>query len=158
MRGTVRRYAERDRQAVLDLAPRLTEGVAPWRSPAAVRAAVTGWVVEALERADEPDRFVYVAELAGAVVGFVSGEQRSHWSGTSELYVGELVVSPQHEGQGVGRALLGAVTAEAARLGLASITLDTGAANAQARAFYRAVGFAEEDVKLTKVLGGMIEG
>ncbi|GAB3952808.1 hypothetical protein GCM10029976_091740 [Kribbella albertanoniae] len=92
------------------------------------------------------------------VAGFVSGQLRSHWSGTSELYIGELVVSAQHEGHGVGRALIDAATAEATRLGLATITLDTGAANARALAFYRALGFTEEDVKLTKQLDGMIEG
>ncbi|MFF1821176.1 GNAT family N-acetyltransferase [Kribbella sp. NPDC058245] len=156
MRGMVRRYAERDRQAVLDLAPRLTEGVAPWHSAGAVRAAVIGWVTEAVERADEPDRFVYVAEVDGEVVGFVSGQQRTHWTGQRDVYVGELVVSREREG--VGSALMDIVAQHAAEVGVSTITLDTGAANSAARAFYRTLGFVEEDVKLTKVLGGMIEG
>ncbi|WP_406052890.1 GNAT family N-acetyltransferase [Kribbella sp. NBC_00889] len=152
MRGEVRRYEEKDRQAVLDLAPRLMEGVARWRSPDGVRAAVTGWVVEAVERAAEPGRFVYVAEMDGVVAGFVTGERRTHWSGDQELYVGELVVSTSHEGEGVGRALIDAVTDHARRLGVTTITLDTGAANMSARGFYRSLGFEEEDVKLTRVL------
>jgi ribosomal protein S18 acetylase RimI-like enzyme len=158
MSTQVRDYLPSDRQAVLALAPRLAEGVAPWRNTAQVLAAVTDWVREALERADEPDRFVYVADAVGVVAGFVSGQLRTHWSGAAELYIGELVVSPQYEGQGIGRALVEAVEAEAMRRGLATLALDTGAANAQARAFYRALGYVEEDVKLTKVLGGMIEG
>ena len=36
--------------------------------------------------------------------------------------------------------------------GLARISLDTGAANAPARAFYAGLGYEEEDVKLTKSL------
>jgi len=96
---------------------------------------------------------VYVAEVDGVVAGFVSGEERTHWSGDQELYVGELVVSTDHEGQGVGRALIDTVTDLARQLGLTTITLDTGAANTSARGFYRALGFEEEDVKLTRVLG-----
>lgn len=137
---------------MLDLAPRLTEGVAAWRPPDAVRAAVTGWVAGALERADDPDRFVYVAELDGEVAGFVAGERRQHWSGEHEVYIGELVTHPDYEGQGVGRALIDAVTGHARQLGLSTITLETGAANSAARAFYRRLGFQDEDVKLTKVL------
>ncbi|WP_427891292.1 N-acetyltransferase family protein [Kribbella sp. GL6] len=147
----VRRYTEADRQAVLALAPRLAEGVAPWRSSEGVLAAVTGWVVEALARSTEPGRIVLVAEDDG-IVGFVSGEQRTHWAGDRELYVGELVVAPGHEGQGVGRALMESAAEYAKLQGLKAVTLDTGAANSNARAFYGRLGFAEEDVKLTKTL------
>jgi ribosomal protein S18 acetylase RimI-like enzyme len=121
-----------------------------------VLSAVAGWVVEALERAAEPGRFVLVADEDGAVMGFASGEERRHWSGDPELYVGELAVDPQYEGRGVGRALIDAVTAYAKQLGLVTITLDTGAANTNARAFYKRLGFEEEDVKLTKRVDGMI--
>ncbi|GAA3133001.1 ribosomal protein S18 acetylase RimI-like enzyme [Kribbella aluminosa] len=147
----VRRYEDADHAAVLALAPRLAEGVAPWRSPDGVLAAATGWVVEALARSSERGRVVLVAEEDG-VVGFVSGEERTHWAGEPELYVGELVVAPQHEGRGVGRALMDAVVDHARQQGLTAITLDTGAANTNARAFYSRLGFAEEDVKLTRTL------
>jgi ribosomal protein S18 acetylase RimI-like enzyme len=107
-------------------------------------------VVQALDRSADPDCLVLVAEIDGIVAGFVSAERRTHWAGDPELYVGELVVSPSHEGQGVGRALVSAVTDHAKQHGLATITLDTGAANSNARAFYDRLGFTEEDVKLTK--------
>ena len=38
------------------------------------------------------------------------------------------------------------------------MSLHTGAANATARAFYEALGFREEDVRLTLVLGPPGEG
>jgi ribosomal protein S18 acetylase RimI-like enzyme len=154
----VRRFEEADRSAVLALAPRLTEGVAAWRPHELVLSAVTGWVVEALARAFEPGRFVFVADEDDAVLGFAAGEERPHWSGVPELYVGELAVDPHHEGRGVGRALIDAVAAHANELGLHSITLDTGAANTNARSFYQRLGFEEEDVKLTMRLDGMIGG
>ncbi|WP_134124412.1 GNAT family N-acetyltransferase [Kribbella kalugense] len=154
----VRRYEEADRLALLALAPRLTEGVAPRRAVDSVLSAVTGWVVEALDRSTEPGRLVLVAELDGVVAGFASGEERRHWSGDPELYVGELVVAKPFEGQGVGRALIDALTDHAKQRGLATVTLDTGAANTNARAFYGRLGFDEEDVKLTKWVDGMIGG
>ena len=40
----------------------------------------------------------------------------------------------------------------ARRQGLACVSLDTGAANTRARAFYAALGYEEEDVRLTKRL------
>ncbi|TDW14468.1 acetyltransferase (GNAT) family protein [Kribbella kalugense] len=114
--------------------------------------------MEALDRSTEPGRLVLVAELDGVVAGFASGEERRHWSGDPELYVGELVVAKPFEGQGVGRALIDALTDHAKQRGLATVTLDTGAANTNARAFYGRLGFDEEDVKLTKWVDGMIGG
>ncbi len=157
----VRLYETRDRDAVLALAPRLVEGVAPWRPADAVRTAVVSWVVEALARSTEPGRLVYVAEVdgehqgrstgpAGEVVGFVSGQERAHWSGELDLYVGELVVAPDSEGKGVGRALMAAVTEYAKQYGIHRITLETGAANEAALAFYHRLGFLPEDIRLTR--------
>jgi GNAT superfamily N-acetyltransferase len=52
----------------------------------------------------------------------------------------------------VGRSLVAAAEAWARERGLSRITLETGAANSAARAFYAALGFAEEDVRLTRTL------
>ncbi|MEV0286839.1 MULTISPECIES: GNAT family N-acetyltransferase [unclassified Kribbella] len=152
MRTEVRRYADTDREAVLALAPRLAEGVAEWRAPDKVRQAVTRWVEDAVARAGAPGRFIYVAEARGQVAGFVAGEERTHWTGQADVYLGELVVDVAFERKGVGRALVEAVVEHAARAGVDRITLETGAANTQARRFYASLGFAEEDVRLTRVL------
>jgi hypothetical protein len=42
--------------------------------------------------------------------------------------------------------------------GLRNLTLHTGAFNAGARAFYAALGFAEEEVRLTRPIGPEVEG
>lgn len=152
MRTEVRRYVEADREAVLALAPRLAEGVAQWRSAERVRRAVAGWVEDSLARAGAPGRFVYVAEARGQVAGFVAGEERTHWTGQVDVYVGELVVDVELERNGVGRALVDAVVEHAARAGVDRVTLETGAANGAARRFYGSLGFEEEDVRLTRVL------
>lgn len=96
------------------------------------------------------DRIVLVAEATAGVVGFACASSRQHWSGEPRCYLGELVVAEQAEGQGIGRLLVAGVTAWATRRGL-RVELDTGAANTGARAFYAALGFREEAVRLVAV-------
>jgi ribosomal protein S18 acetylase RimI-like enzyme len=150
MRIEVRRFEQRDREAVLALAPRLAEGVAAWRRPEAVLSAVERWVLQAVAHAGEPGRFLFVAAVHGEVVGFVAGEERDHWSGDLDLYVGELAVASDREGKGVGRSLVHAVVEHGKEVGAAHITLETGHANRGARDFYHRLGFKPEDVRLTR--------
>lgn len=149
---TVRRYAPGDADAVRALAYRLTVGVAPWRDQAAVAVAVTGWVADAIA-GTEP---IWVAVRDGAVVGFVHAAERRHFTGERDGYVGELAVAADAGRTGVGRALMAAVHEWAAGRGLRRVTLETGAANATARAFYAALGYAEEDVRLTLTLPSQV--
>ena len=148
----IRSYELRDREPVLRLAERLQEGVAPWRDATAVRAAVEEWVREAVDSDAREGHAVFVAEEGGEVVGFVTASTRRHFAGDLDAYVGELVVRREAEGRGVGRMLMSATEDWGRAQGLAHISLDTGAANARARAFYRALGYQEEDIKLTKPL------
>jgi ribosomal protein S18 acetylase RimI-like enzyme len=145
---TIRRYRPGDAGAVLAMADRLTVGVAPWRDADAVRTAVRGWVSGAISGSG--DGPVWVAELGGAVVGFVHAGERAHFSGERDGYVGELVVAEAAERHGIGRALLAAAEDWAAGRGLRRLSLETGAANTTARAFYAALGYQEEDVRLSR--------
>lgn len=138
-----------DRQAVLALAPRLSEGVAAWRDPDAVIRAVRSWVETSLARPADGDHEVLVAEVSDEVAGFCSLYVEEHWSGESDVYISELAVATSREGEGIGRALVAAARGFADERGITRLTLLTGAANERARAFYRASGFAEEDVRLT---------
>jgi ribosomal protein S18 acetylase RimI-like enzyme len=149
----VRRYAESDRAAVVALAPRLTEGVAGWRDRRAVRAAVLDWVTGSLATAAADDHAVFVADDDGMVLGFVTCGERDHFTGQIDGYVGELVVAGGCVRRGVGRGLMAAAEQWAADRGLAHLTLETGAANTAARGFYGALGYRDEDVRLSKRVG-----
>lgn len=127
-------------------------GAAPWVDLDAMRAAVEGWFGESLERHADGDRAVFVAEGGGRVVGFVTVSERVHFTGSREAYVGELVVAEESERRGVGRALMAAAEDWARGRGLARISLDTGAANADALGFYGALGYEEDDVRLSKAV------
>lgn len=149
----VRAYIAADRDAVMALAPRLTEGVAAWRDPDAVLSAVQEWIAAAADNADEPDHGTYVAVDGDEVVGIVSVTQRTHWTGQADAYVGELITAAGQERRGIARRLMAVAEAWGAQRGLSFLTLETGAANHTARAFYAALGYQEEDVRLTKAIG-----
>jgi ribosomal protein S18 acetylase RimI-like enzyme len=149
----IREYRPSDRDAVMALAPRLTEGVAPWRDPDAVRSAVQGWVAAAADTAGQPGHATLVAVDGDQVVGIVSVTERAHFTGQTDAYVGELITAAGQERRGIARRLMAAAEAWGADRGLSFLTLETGAANHAARSFYAALGYQEEDVRLTKAIG-----
>jgi ribosomal protein S18 acetylase RimI-like enzyme len=61
------------------------------------------------------------------------------------------------ERRGIARALMQAAEAWGGAQGLDCLTLETGAANQAARAFYAALGYQEEDVRLTKRIAHSLE-
>jgi|SRR5580704_8558288 ribosomal protein S18 acetylase RimI-like enzyme len=148
----VRTAAEADREAVLALAPRLAVGVAPWRDQAEALAAGRRWLEDSLAAAARGDGTVSVAAVADEVLGVISIRPSTHFTGERDGYIGELAVAEHASRHGIGRALIGAADTWARDHGLAHLTLHTGARNANARAFYAALGFAEEEVRLTRPL------
>jgi ribosomal protein S18 acetylase RimI-like enzyme len=142
-----------DRAAVLELAPRLAEGVAAWRDQAQAVAAGHRWLAGSLDEAESGGGgAVFVAAAGDAVVGVISVKPARHFTGELDGYIGELAVAAHVSRRGAGRALVEAAAGWAADRGLVNLTLHTGAANATARAFYAALGFAEEEVRLTRAL------
>ena len=141
-----------DREAAVLLAGRLETGVAGWRDAGAVRRGVTGWVESSMDAAAAAGRDVFVADAGGEVVGLVTVSERTHFTGEVDAYVGELVVHAAYERHGIGTLLMNAAEDWARRRGLRHVTLETGAANHAARAFYGGRGYREEDIRLTKAL------
>jgi len=148
----VRSYQPGDHAQVMMLAPRLTEWVAPWRDPAAVLNAVHAWVQDSIDALSQPGHAVYLAVDGDTVVSVVTVCERAHFTGQADAYVGELAVRTGMERRGIATELMKAAEAWAARRGLPFLTLDTGAANQPARSLYHALGYQEEDVRLTKAV------
>ena len=147
-----------DGAAVLDLAPRLTEGVAPWRDRGRALAAARSWLTGSLTDAAAGTGIVFVAAVPPAVtvVGVLSIRPTRHFTGEQDGYIGELAVAEHAARQGIGRALIDAAETWARDAGLTNLTLHTGSYNASARAFYAALGFAEEEVRLTRPVSAAI--
>jgi ribosomal protein S18 acetylase RimI-like enzyme len=150
--GTVhiRRYEPADREAILALAPRLAEGMAAWCDRGAWLDAVHGWIASAAQTADHGDHAVFVAVDGEQVVGVVSAGERTHFTGQVDAYVGELITAAGQERRGIARRLMRAAEEWGAARGLDYLTLETGMANHDARSFYAALGYLEEDVRLTR--------
>jgi ribosomal protein S18 acetylase RimI-like enzyme len=151
----VRPFQPADRDQVLALAPRLAEGVASWRDPAAVEVAVHGWVADSVAAAGRPGHAIYVAVSGDRVDSVVTVSERAHFTGQPDAYVGELAVAPGRERHGIATALMAAAHAWASGRDLEFVTLETGAANHGARAFYASLGYQEEDVRLTRAARGL---
>jgi ribosomal protein S18 acetylase RimI-like enzyme len=148
MSPTIREAVPSDRDAVVALTPRLTEGVAPWRPQQAVLEAVTHWVESALDNQHDEHGTVLVADVDGTIAGFISVTEKKHWTGQRDAYVGELVVASELEGRGFGSALVEGAKTWSRHRGLERISLSTGTRNGRARRLYESLGFDEEDITL----------
>ena len=157
----IRPAAAADRAGVVALAPRLAEGVAPWRNEREAMDASRRWLEGSLDEAAAGTGTVLVAvderaaagpapSATGGIVGVVSVHPSEHFTGERDGYIGELVVTEHAARRGIGRSLVDAAEAWARGQGLAHLTLHAGAYNDSARAFYAALGFAEEEVRLTR--------
>ena len=93
-----------------------------------------------------------MADDRGVVAGVLSIRPTRHFTGEHDGYIGELAVAEHASRRGIGRALITAADSWARDHGLANLTLHTGAFNTRARAFYAALGFTEEEVRLTRRL------
>ncbi|WP_338148148.1 ribosomal protein S18-alanine N-acetyltransferase [Neoroseomonas eburnea] len=85
-----------------------------------------------------PGHFALLASVGGEPVGFVLGRVAAE-----EAEVLTLAVRPAGRRAGAGRALMGALMAEAARRGAATVFLEVAEGNAAARALYAALGAVE---------------
>ncbi len=152
----VRPFDPTDRDALLALAPRLLIGMAPWREPDKMLVFMRDAIATALDAAIDANRadtavFVAVDDRSGQL-GFVTIARNVDFTGDVQAYIGELAVAAHAEGAGVGQALMCAAEGWARAQGYRLIVLDTGAVNARTRDFYERRGYAEESVRLVKML------
>jgi ribosomal protein S18 acetylase RimI-like enzyme len=155
----IRPAADGDKKSILALGPRLAIGVAPWRNQQEALAVGRSWLEDSIAAAAEGDGTVLVAvdnskrrARPGDVVGVISIRPSRHFTGERDGYIGELAVAEHAARRGIGRALVAGADAWARDRGLENLTLHTGIFNTEARAFYASLGFAEEEVRLTRAI------
>jgi ribosomal protein S18 acetylase RimI-like enzyme len=152
LRYCVRPAVDGDRAGILELGPRLAEGVAPWRDQAEALLAGRRWLEDSLAAVSAGNGAVLVAADERGIAGVITIRPSTHFTGERDGYIGELAVAERASRRGIGRALIDAADGWAREHRLRNLTLHTGAFNAGARAFYAALGFAEEEVRLTRPL------
>ena len=85
---------------------------------------------------------VLVAEAGGDVVGWIHGSEQEFLESGSRCELLGLVVDARQRGQGVGRRLVAAVEAWAARRGLELVSVRSNVARAESHPFYERLGYA----------------
>jgi ribosomal protein S18 acetylase RimI-like enzyme len=90
---------------------------------------------------------VFVAELGGRAAGYVAVERRG-----DAVRIEQLFVSPEHEGEGVGRQLLEYAEGYAISSGARLLEVIAEADNRRALEFYRRRGFVHVDADLFRLI------
>lgn len=147
----VRRAGDPDLPAITALFEELDGLQRDWRvfTP---RPGFYDWVADKYRQALNTDEaLVLVAEDGGDIVGMAYGEIQvpSRFSDERALDLSGVVVRAGYRGKGVGRALVAGAADFAAESGIGHVTLNTFSQNANAMAFWQAMGFSPRVVQLT---------
>jgi ribosomal protein S18 acetylase RimI-like enzyme len=104
----------------------------------------------------ERDVVLLVAESRGGTIGYAYGAlEGADWMalrGPAGV-VHDLVVDPDHRGQGIGRRLLDAVVAALTAQGAPRVVLSTAERNDAAQRLFERAGFRRTMVEMTRELG-----
>ena len=146
------RLADDDDDFILALVPRFADFPLPaWRRRHECVEGIRQDLLKHLE--DQPaNSFLFVAENRdGERVGFIHLQRTTDFfSGRSNCHISDLAVAPQHEGSGVGKALLAHAEDWAREHQCQLVTLAVFPGNERARALYEANGYAPDLLKLAK--------
>jgi ribosomal protein S18 acetylase RimI-like enzyme len=144
-----------DREFVLQLTPRLTQGfpLPPGRTAEEVVQAEARTLAAALENPNSDTALLIAERPDGHRGGMVYLQQPvDYFRQRPHAHVAILTVSAESEGQGAGRALLEAAEGWARSQGVEMITLHVFVGNERARAVYERQGYAAETLRYVKWL------
>jgi ribosomal protein S18 acetylase RimI-like enzyme len=144
-----------DREFVLQLTPRLTQGfpLPPGRTAEEVVQAETRTLAAALDSPDSDTALLVAERPDGHRGGMVYLQQPvDYFRQRPHAHVAILTVSSEWEGQGAGRALLEAAEGWARSRGVEMITLHVFVGNARAQAVYERQGYVAETLRYVKWL------
>jgi ribosomal protein S18 acetylase RimI-like enzyme len=150
---TIRPAINSDLEFLLGLVPRLSGfGLPPSREVKALETFSYDLLRKALLEPTATTA-ILIAEADGKKLGFIHlEEEKEFFSGEAQGYIANLAISQEAEGKGVGRALMNAAEAWAKERGYRYLTLNVFATNRRARTFYEKLGYAEDVLRLTKML------
>lgn len=150
----IRPASEADREFVISLMPRLVEfGPPRWRDAEQMTDTDTRVITESLLNPTR-DASIFIAEDAdGRALGLIHLRTTTeHYNREEHGHVEDLIVAPEGEGRGVGRALLEKAEEWARVRGYRWLTLNVFAENVRAREVYKRLGYGEDIVKYVKEL------
>jgi ribosomal protein S18 acetylase RimI-like enzyme len=113
------------------------------------------YLAHVLQRCSEASGRIFVAEVEGAVVGFVGVLARivpEPDESQAYAYVSDLIVVPAYRRRGIGRALLERAERFARGEGAKALRVGVLAKNEPAGRLYRRLGFTDYTIQLNKPL------
>jgi GNAT superfamily N-acetyltransferase len=151
--ATLRRATRSDEQGILALVPRLLNfGPPPWRDRDQMGEADLETISKAL-RSETDDPVVYVAELHGALAGFMHLHSvADYYRRRSHGHVADIVVAPQAEGHGVATLMLSEAESWAKAQGFDWLSISVFERNRRAVGLYEHLGFGRDILRLVKPL------
>ena len=146
------RLAEDDDEFILALVPRFVDFTLPgWRKR---HECIEGIRRDLSRHLDEQpaNSYVFIAENGeGDRVGFMHLQKtQDYFTNRSNCHISDLAVSPRHEGQGVGKALITHAEDWAREHQCQLVTLAVFPGNQRARALYEAAGYSADLLRLAK--------
>lgn len=107
-----------------------------------------------LSRITDKNRFCFVAEAGGEVVGYATGSVLPilAWRAVKRLELENLIVTEKYRGKKVGEKLARTVFDLGKSLGMQRVMVSAYAANDGAITFYKRVGFVPDSLQLEKDL------
>ena len=101
-----------------------------------------------------PDHRTLVAEVDGTIAGFVGMVKFPIYEASTPIgYILALSVSPAHQRQGIGKALMAAAEKCLLDLGVKDVRVTSGLHRPEAHGFYEALGYAKTGFRFRKLLG-----
>ncbi len=106
------------------------------------------FVLQRITALDSNREVVFVAEIDGAVAGYVHAEVYNLLYYESMVNILGLAVASDYRRKGVGKALMTRAEEWAKEKGIREIRLNSGGSRKEAHEFYRAVGFGDEKTQI----------
>jgi ribosomal protein S18 acetylase RimI-like enzyme len=143
-----------DDEFILALATRLVEFDLPaWRKRNETLNGIRNDIARNLRELPAATHLYVAEDEDGERLGFLHLQtQKDFFTGVLNCHVADLVVAPEHDGQGVGSALLKFAERWAKEHRCKHLTLAVFPANTRAQALYERHGFGVETLRMCKVV------
>lgn len=101
----------------------------------------------------DPQNHFFIASVAGEDVGYVFARvvrrlESAYTYARGQVYIDQIAVRPEYQGQGCGAALIQAVCDLAKAEQIETVALDTWAFNDKAQAFFASQGFTPFNIRM----------
>lgn len=143
-----------DDDFILSLADRLVAfDLPPWRKRSETLAGIRADIARHLRELPAASHLFVAEDEDGGRLGFLHLQtQKDFFTGVLNCHVADLVVASEHDGEGVGSALVAFAEQWAREHRCRHVTLSVFPGNARARALYERHGYGDELVRMAKAL------